>query len=264
MQKPDWDALIMHYLGLDHIGHKTGPEGPNMLSKQHEMDQIIRNIYKQIKSEPRLHNTLLVLAGDHGMNSAGNHGGSGPGETDTAMVFISPKFKHTPEGEVRSGRSCPITPKMGTEFDFYSKIQQSDLVPSLCALLGLPFPKNNLGVLIPDILGMWSEDGTSSIDDPRLQLLYRNALQMLDIVKLQYGKVGFMNVAGGNMKFQKCRYRTSQQGQLQCLWQRAQRMLLASALDGRFPVETQMEALTDVSRSKSLIFLRVDFLTRSI
>ncbi len=23
----DWDAWIMHYLGLDHIGHKTGPNG---------------------------------------------------------------------------------------------------------------------------------------------------------------------------------------------------------------------------------------------
>lgn len=23
----DWNALIMHYLGLDHIGHKTGPKG---------------------------------------------------------------------------------------------------------------------------------------------------------------------------------------------------------------------------------------------
>lgn len=23
----DWSAMIMHYLGLDHIGHKTGPRG---------------------------------------------------------------------------------------------------------------------------------------------------------------------------------------------------------------------------------------------
>ena len=23
----DWDAMILHYLGLDHIGHKTGPKG---------------------------------------------------------------------------------------------------------------------------------------------------------------------------------------------------------------------------------------------
>lgn len=25
LQRDDWSALIMHYLGLDHIGHKSGP-----------------------------------------------------------------------------------------------------------------------------------------------------------------------------------------------------------------------------------------------
>ena len=25
---PDWDALILHYLGLDHIGHTAGPRSP--------------------------------------------------------------------------------------------------------------------------------------------------------------------------------------------------------------------------------------------
>lgn len=24
--RDDWSALIMHYLGLDHIGHKSGPQ----------------------------------------------------------------------------------------------------------------------------------------------------------------------------------------------------------------------------------------------
>ena len=24
----DWDALILHYLGLDHIGHTAGPHSP--------------------------------------------------------------------------------------------------------------------------------------------------------------------------------------------------------------------------------------------
>jgi len=27
LRAKDWDAWIMHYLGLDHIGHKTGPNG---------------------------------------------------------------------------------------------------------------------------------------------------------------------------------------------------------------------------------------------
>ena len=27
LQNADWNAMILHYLGLDHIGHKTGPRG---------------------------------------------------------------------------------------------------------------------------------------------------------------------------------------------------------------------------------------------
>lgn len=26
LAKPDWDVLIFHYLGLDHIGHTGGPK----------------------------------------------------------------------------------------------------------------------------------------------------------------------------------------------------------------------------------------------
>jgi ethanolaminephosphotransferase len=25
LRKDDWNGMIMHYLGLDHIGHKSGP-----------------------------------------------------------------------------------------------------------------------------------------------------------------------------------------------------------------------------------------------
>lgn len=93
LNQPDWNAMILHYLGLDHIGHKSGPLSPNMLPKQQEMDTIVENIYEAMNTLPHLENTLLVLAGDHGMNSAGNHGGSAEGETSPALVFISPKLR---------------------------------------------------------------------------------------------------------------------------------------------------------------------------
>ena len=27
LEQDDWAVMVMHYLGLDHIGHKTGPRG---------------------------------------------------------------------------------------------------------------------------------------------------------------------------------------------------------------------------------------------
>ncbi|RKP07640.1 alkaline-phosphatase-like protein, partial [Thamnocephalis sphaerospora] len=94
LAKNDWDVMILHYLGLDHIGHLAGPKSPLMLPKQREMDGVVRTIYEHTKKEdalrlaadPTARPTLIVLCGDHGMNEAicteyiGNHGGSSHGE----------------------------------------------------------------------------------------------------------------------------------------------------------------------------------------
>lgn len=94
----DWSGMIMHFLGLDHIGHKTGPRGPNMPAKQEEMDQIVKQIYEAMETQSHLKSSLLVLLGDHGMNEAGNHGANSAGEVSTALTFISPKLKAIFEG----------------------------------------------------------------------------------------------------------------------------------------------------------------------
>jgi ethanolamine phosphate transferase 2 subunit G len=116
-----------------------------------EMDQIVRQIYDAIANLPHLESTLFILCGDHGMNDGGNHGGSAPGETETALLFLSPKLKPLSP----SGRKCPVTPRNG--FEFYSKVEQSDLAPTISSLMGLPIPRNNLGVFIPEFLKLWKD-----------------------------------------------------------------------------------------------------------
>ncbi|KAK4992949.1 major facilitator superfamily transporter protein [Elasticomyces elasticus] len=119
------------------------------------------------------------------MNSAGNHGGSAPGETSPALVFLSPKLQELGGGG-GGGAECPARPREGTEFEFFDKVEQSDLVPTLAALLGTPVPRNNLGILIAPLLGFWSEK-------ERVQLLYRNALQVLGVVKATFGDEAFVD-----------------------------------------------------------------------
>ncbi|KAF2811135.1 alkaline phosphatase-like protein [Mytilinidion resinicola] len=174
----DWNAMIMHYLGLDHIGHKAGPNSPNMIPKQIEMDGIVQQIYEAIEGETHLENALFVLAGDHGMNDGGNHGGSAPGETSPALVFISPKLKM-----ITPGVECPTTPSQ--DFDYYTKVEQSDIAPTLAGLLGFPVPLNNLGVFIPDLLQFWDK----GVD--RAQLLLGNARQINTIVKATFPSSDF-------------------------------------------------------------------------
>ncbi|KAJ4402279.1 major facilitator super transporter protein [Didymella pomorum] len=149
----DWNAMIMHYLGLDHIGHKAGPKSPNMIPKQKEMDDIVRATYTAIENEDHLSNTLFVLCGDHGMNEGGNHGGSSPGETSPALVFMSPKLTKITQNQART--TSPARPKTEGEFDYYRTIEQSDIAPTLAGLLGFPVPQNNLGVFLSEFLGFW-------------------------------------------------------------------------------------------------------------
>ncbi|CEP09661.1 hypothetical protein [Parasitella parasitica] len=143
--KDDWDAVILHYLGLDHIGHLGGPQSPLMKPKQKEMDQAIEAMYeivaaqdaKRIQEQTNAKGTLIVVCGDHGMNEKGNHGGSSIGETSAGLVFMSPRFE-----------SGPVKQNSSTRALEFLTIDQIDIVPTLATLFSFPIPKNNLGKVI--------------------------------------------------------------------------------------------------------------------
>lgn len=174
LKNEDWGLMVLHYLGLDHIGHKSGPRSVNMVPKQREMDGIVQDIFMAIESQKHLQSTLFVMCGDHGMNDAGNHGASSPGETSAALLFMSPKMK-----ELGLNFNSPIDPK--DEFEFYSKVEQSDLAPTIAGLLGFPVSKNNLGAFIPDFLPFFATANA------KVQVLVRNARQILEIVTAAFG-----------------------------------------------------------------------------
>jgi ethanolaminephosphotransferase len=173
LQRDDWSAMVLHYLGLDHIGHKTGPQGPNMPIKQREMDDIVKLIYSAMENYKHLSKSLLVLLGDHGMNEAGNHGASSAGETSTALTFISPKFKSTSKG-------LPSPVEDVSDFAYYDVVEQSDIAATLAVLLGFPIPKNSLGIIINRLLELWDSD----VD--RYNMLFANARQMQAIAKATF------------------------------------------------------------------------------
>lgn len=166
----DWDVLILHYLGLDHIGHKGGPDSVFMPTKQKEMDDIVKKIYQQVNDD-----TLVVLLGDHGMNEAGNHGGSSHGETSAAMALLSRKFK-TLGFKFKSPTPSP------EDLTFYRRIQQADIVPTLAGLFGFPIPLNSLGVFLPELLNLWKSER-----DQRA-ILEQNAFQLANILSKTYSE----------------------------------------------------------------------------
>ncbi|TQV92331.1 hypothetical protein V2A60_007020 [Cordyceps javanica] len=218
LRNNDWSLMVLHYLGLDHIGHKSGPRSSHMVPKQQEMDSIVRAIYEAISSENNLESTLLVVCGDHGMNDAGNHGASSPGETSPALLFLSPKLKG-----ITPAYKAPVLPK--NEFDFYSEVEQSDIVPTIAALLGFPVSKNNLGAFIPEFLPFWSSPRD------KIQILVRNARQILNVVTAAFGTELFDTDSSTD----PCQLERTAINELACDWlfitQRAQTLNAENTID---------------------------------
>ncbi|KAM4055230.1 type I phosphodiesterase / nucleotide pyrophosphatase [Hirsutella rhossiliensis] len=126
-----WDLLIGHCLGVDHAGHRYGPDHPAMNAKLQQMDGFLRKLTAEIDDD-----TLLVVMGDHGMDSKGDHGGESDDEVEAALWMYSkkPVFGRTSPEFATPPATAKIRP-----------VNQIDLVPTLALLLGIPIPYNNLG-----------------------------------------------------------------------------------------------------------------------
>ncbi|KAI1128070.1 GPI ethanolamine phosphate transferase 3-like protein [Nemania abortiva] len=127
----EWDITIGHLLGVDHAGHRYGPNHPAMTAKLQQMDAFIRQLTESIDQE-----TLLVVMGDHGMDGKGDHGGESDDEVEAALWMYSkqPVFGRTQAEFATPPATAKIRP-----------VNQIDLVPTLSLLLGIPIPYNNLG-----------------------------------------------------------------------------------------------------------------------
>ncbi|KAG8851556.1 mannose-ethanolamine phosphotransferase gpi13 [Serendipita sp. 411] len=164
-----WDFLIGHFLGVDHAGHRVGPSHVTMKAKLLQMDRVLRDVVEALDED-----TLLVVIGDHGMDTKGDHGGDDPWETSSSTWIYS---KSVPLQEIPS-EALPTSLLPNTTFPFaptsHRGIQQIDLVPTISLLLGLPIPFNNLGLIIPELF---------SRGDELERALRTNVLQIIDYLQ---------------------------------------------------------------------------------
>uniref|UniRef100_A0A8C6VI89 Phosphatidylinositol glycan anchor biosynthesis class G (EMM blood group) n=1 Tax=Naja naja TaxID=35670 RepID=A0A8C6VI89_NAJNA len=159
LKREDWDILILHYLGLDHIGHLSGPNSPLIGPKLSEMDNIISKIHKSLLSKKETLPNLLVVCGDHGMSETGNHGGSSESEIRTPLLFVSSAFQRT--------GGPPKYPEL---------IQQTDIAVTLALGLGLPVSRNNVGKLLSPVIEWKSAR-------EQLRLLHLNGFQLTQLLQ---------------------------------------------------------------------------------
>ncbi|KAM4707713.1 GPI ethanolamine phosphate transferase 3 [Discoglossus pictus] len=136
----DWDVLIAHFLGVDHCGHKHGPDHLETAKKLLQMNTMISSLVEHLDEK-----TLLVVAGDHGMTDTGDHGGDSEKEV-TAALFMYSK-----------------APLFGDHLEQIPEaVPQVNLVPTLSLLLGIPIPYSNLGAVMGDLFSWAAEKDESS------------------------------------------------------------------------------------------------------
>lgn len=165
LEARDWDVLVLHYLGLDHIGHSHGPSSPLVDRKLAEMDDILSVIHGSL-SKRTDESHLILVTGDHGMTTAGNHGGSSELEVMTPLILI---------------------PTRGWTLDHWQKaapetVAQVDVAPTLSLLMGLPIPKGSFGIAMSAVLG-----AANYTIVERLFLLQYNLQQLLTVYQTEFG-----------------------------------------------------------------------------
>ncbi|XP_073953399.1 phosphatidylinositol glycan anchor biosynthesis class G isoform X2 [Choristoneura fumiferana] len=131
-KKPTFDFLVLHYLGLDHIGHLEGARSPKIKPKLQEMDDVVKKIFTSMQKWDRP--ATLFICGDHGMRDAGGHGGSSPAEILVPLVAARTDFE------------CPHPSGRGPT------VAQVDLAPSIAWLLNAPPPGDSTGRILPSLL----------------------------------------------------------------------------------------------------------------
>ncbi|KAM3756755.1 hypothetical protein ACB098_02G136500 [Castanea mollissima] len=163
LSRDDWDLMVLHYLGLDHVGHIGGRNSILMAPKLLEMDKVVKMIHTSVIAgqENGQGQTLLVVVSDHGMTYNGNHGGSSFEETDSLALFIG----------LRNHVSDYALYTLNT-------VYQVDVAPTLALLFGVPIPKNNVGVLLSGTFGSFT-------DDQQLKALELNSWQLLRLLQAQ-------------------------------------------------------------------------------
>lgn len=146
----DWRLLVGHFLGVDHVGHRfSSPAHPAMARKLAQMDETIHRVAAELADD-----SLLVVMGDHGMTSVGgNHGGASAEEVTAALfmyakrpgLFLKPHLAASHAGTDDSVDGAPMLGKG------IRSVAQTDIVPTLSLLLGLPIPYASLGAVLPDV-----------------------------------------------------------------------------------------------------------------
>lgn len=127
----DPQLVVVHLPDADETAHDAGADSTAYADVVASIDRDIARLVEALQDE----RTTYVICADHGHISSGGHGGWERDVTRTPAVFVGARML-TERGE----------------------ISQSDIAPTLAAVLGLPIPAHSAGRVRGDLLADSAED----------------------------------------------------------------------------------------------------------
>ncbi|KAI5141673.1 GPI ethanolamine phosphate transferase 3 subunit O [Nematocida parisii] len=151
------DYVIIHLISPDSYGHVYGTNSIQVKTALQMIDQFIHQLYSNMTDE-----SFIAVLSDHGVNNDGSHGGTSLPEKAASFLFIAKDIapEITTEQKVDKRQ---ITQESNTHKKYKDElgelniiepvniISQNDILPTLCAFMGLAVPYNSSGRLIPII-----------------------------------------------------------------------------------------------------------------
>ena len=125
MARTDWQLFVVHLGGLDNASHRFTPFGEEFRAKARAVDDDIARLVAA--AGPR---TTIIVTSDHGTSDRGHHGSGEPISRRTPLVLAGAAIAR------------------GHRVD----AQQTDVAPTIAALLGLAIPAPSEGAILFDAL----------------------------------------------------------------------------------------------------------------
>jgi len=126
-----WQLCIVHLGGLDNASHRFTPSGERFRAKARAVDRDLARIVDAAGAAPG-ERTAVIITSDHGTSDRGHHGSGEPITRRTPLVLTGTGIAH---GHALDAR-------------------QTDVVPTIAALLGLPIPAPSEGRILLDALDL--------------------------------------------------------------------------------------------------------------
>ncbi|SHF06542.1 Sulfatase [Seinonella peptonophila] len=133
MDEQDWNLFAVQLIAVDQTGHSRGALYDEYLAKIEEADRHVGAFYQWLEQAGYLEDAVFILCADHGQSDGiGGHAHLDEGERYPPFLMVGKGIRE------------------GVTID--TKVNLTSITPTICYLLGVPYPDHARGQILQDAL----------------------------------------------------------------------------------------------------------------